>query len=112
MAYQGYGGYCCSCCGETIIEFLTLDHINNDGAHHRRKLCNESRNISATRGRALYRWIVRNDFPPIFQVLCCNCNFGKQINGGVCPHEKSNAKILVKTLLSSLGGVPWAAKKR
>src|ERR1700675_2807489 len=25
--YKAYGGYICRCCGETIREFLTLDHI-------------------------------------------------------------------------------------
>lgn len=30
----GYGGKCI-CCGETHPAFLTVDHINNDGAEHR-----------------------------------------------------------------------------
>jgi hypothetical protein len=74
-AFAGYGGYVCACCGETTAEFLSLDHINNDGAEHRRK------------HRHTYRWIVKNDFPPIFQVLCYNCNIGRFNNGGVCPHK-------------------------
>ncbi len=27
----------CACCGESIYEFLTIDHINNDGAKHKRE---------------------------------------------------------------------------
>ena len=75
--YNAYGGYVCACCGVIGESFLTLDHINNDGAEHR-KLFNPS---------ALYRWIIRNNFPAMFQVLCWNCNCGKNMNGGVCPHK-------------------------
>ena len=38
--FSHYGGDRCACCGETEKLFLTLDHINNDGAdlHERRHL--------------------------------------------------------------------------
>ena len=29
----------CNCCGEKNIKFLTIDHINNDGAEHKKKIC-------------------------------------------------------------------------
>ena len=28
----------CQCCGENHYEFLTIDHINGDGAKHRREI--------------------------------------------------------------------------
>src|SRR5206468_7939701 len=31
---DAYGG-ACVCCGETTREFLTLDHVHNDGARYR-----------------------------------------------------------------------------
>jgi hypothetical protein len=31
---------------------------------------------------------VRNGFPPGYQVLCMNCNHGKRMNNGVCPHKE------------------------
>ena len=34
-AIEAYGSKC-SCCGESESRFLTFDHINNDGAEHRR----------------------------------------------------------------------------
>lgn len=34
---EAYGGKC-SCCGESIPEFLTVDHINNDGEVHRKTI--------------------------------------------------------------------------
>lgn len=82
--FEHYGGYKCSCCGETIKQFLVLDHIRDDGAKHRREI---SGNRTGGTGRQLYLWIVKNNFPPVFQVLCSNCNLGKQLNNGICPHK-------------------------
>lgn len=79
-AMAAYGGECCSCCGETTIEFLSIDHINNDGAAHRR-------NIKNGYGNKMYEWLHHNKYPPGFQVLCMNCNFAKG-HFGVCPHKR------------------------
>jgi hypothetical protein len=74
---QAYGGKCV-CCGETIPQFLNIDHINNDGAKHRREIGGSS---------GLQIWIEKNNYPKDFQILCYNCNVGKYLNGGVCPHK-------------------------
>lgn len=74
-----YGGPKCACCGITEPKFLSLDHINNDGY--------QMRKIHGL-GSNLYRWVKKNGFPPIFQVLCMNCNHGKSRNGGICPHQR------------------------
>lgn len=34
-----------------------------------------------------YEWIIRNNFPKDLQILCWNCNMGKNVNKGVCPHK-------------------------
>jgi len=73
----------CSCCGETYISFLTIDHINNDGAAHRRSLFGTKRKGGGT---AFYRWLINNNFPEGFQVLCANCQLSKQIDG-ICFHQ-------------------------
>lgn len=73
-----YGGVC-NCCGESILVFLTIDHLNNDGATQRRLL-------KLGGGSGMYRWIKRNNFPSNFQVLCHNCNMAKAIDG-TCPHQ-------------------------
>ncbi len=83
-AFNAYGGYKCNCCGETIKQFLSIDHINNDGAKHRKELTGDSRRGG---GNNLYIWLKRNKYPAGFQVLCMNCNCGKYRNGGVCPHK-------------------------
>jgi len=74
---DAYGGKC-ACCGETELAFLTIDHVDGDGADHRREL-----GVKGVR----YAWFIQNGFPKGFQVLCANCNFGRHINGGVCPHQ-------------------------
>ena len=82
-ALNAYGGLRCACPAcplpEPGIAFLSIDHINNDGAHHRRQIGT---------GR-IYWWLKKNDYPTGFQVLCLNCNFAKGHNGGVCPHLDS-----------------------
>jgi len=77
-----YGGKC-ACCGESNLAFLTIDHVNNDGAEHRKQ-------ISSCRGGSrFYQWLIKNNFPeePKLQVLCWNCNHAKEIYG-ICPHQK------------------------
>lgn len=71
-----YGGKC-ACCGETEMAFLTIDHINNDGASHRRSL-----GVLAIN----YRWYKKSGYPDGFQVLCMNCNWAKR-GGKTCPHK-------------------------
>ena len=73
--FNHYGNRC-ACCEETIKKFLTIDHINNDGAIHRKNI----------NGRNVYRWLKKNGYPAGFQILCYNCNLGKARNNGVCPH--------------------------
>lgn len=76
--YSGGKEPFCVCCRETTNFFLTLDHINNGGAEDR---------IKYGEGSTFYLSLVRRGFPEGFQVLCSNCNLGKQINKGFCPHR-------------------------
>lgn len=82
-----YGGFC-ACCGESELIFLTIDHIDGEGNTHRREL------FGGRGGGPFYRWLAKNGFPPGFQVLCFNCNLGKHINGGVCPHQQTVLRLL------------------
>lgn len=94
--YAAYGAIC-SCCGETVPEFLTLDHVNNDGAKHRQSLTGSSKK----QGYKFLLWIVANKYPNSIQVLCWNCQWGKVKNNGVCPHQSvRSAYTTVKTGLS------------
>jgi hypothetical protein len=78
LAFNHYGNTC-ACCGESIKKFLSIDHIDGGGTKHRKKIKDK-----------ICVWLYRNNFPEGFQTLCFNCNWGKHINGGICPH-KSNS---------------------
>ena len=80
LALQAYGGPTpkCACCEEGSLLFLALDHIDGGGRQHRKE----------TGGGGFYIWLRRNNYPEGFRVLCHNCNFGRQLNGGVCPHNQ------------------------
>lgn len=77
-------GAVCACCGESERAFLTFDHKNNDGASHRKKI---------GIGHIFYRWMIDHKFPESIQVLCFNCNTGRHVNGGICPHQEAFLKI-------------------
>lgn len=79
LCFEHYG-MSCECCSEAEELFLTIDHINNDGAEHRRKEA----------GNDLYGWLVKHNFPEGFRTLCHNCNTGRYRNGGVCPHQEAS----------------------
>lgn len=95
-AFNAYGGPICKCCGESILEFLSIDHVNNDGAEHRRQVSRDGEGYHKRskgwskkwlgRGVAIYAWLKRNNYPEGFQVLCMNCNFAKG-KFGYCPHK-------------------------
>ena len=76
-----YGGKC-ACCGEVIPEFLTVDHINNDGKKHRTEK-------PFSIGNNLYKTLIRENFNVGYelQILCWNCNEGKN-HYGICPHQR------------------------
>lgn len=84
QAYSGDVPFC-QCCGEKSFEFLTIDHIANDGAAHRRSLNNG-------KGGNVYIFLRKNGFPDGFRVLCMNCNFaiGRY---GYCPHQEEGIDI-------------------
>lgn len=82
QAIMAYGGYRCACCGEPEPKFLTLDHVFNDGAAHRKKIKN--------RGSGIFKWLRDHGYPAGFQVLCMNCNHGKALNNGICPHKSQS----------------------
>ena len=89
-----YGGRQCVCCGETGLTFLTIDHVNNDGAAHRRSLRKTADDKRGRSGSAVLAWIKKNNFPPGFQVLCFNCNLSKHINGGICEHQLQKTELV------------------
>lgn len=91
---RGYGG-CCSGCGENEARFLTIDHVNDDGAEDRR---------TTKSGVATYLKIIREGYPPRYQVLCASCNQKKRmlycfsraprvVSKGASKEEKKRARV-------------------
>lgn len=72
-------GRICFCCGESNVKFLTLDHEWNDKQVQ-----------GHITGRPFYHWLRFRGFPKNLglRVACWNCNSGRAINKGVCPHEE------------------------
>lgn len=77
LSHYSHGTPKCECCGESIIEFLALDHINGGGEKERKKIGNSYR---------LYAYLKRNNFPDGYRVLCHNCNQATSW-GRICPHK-------------------------
>ena len=95
---------CCNCCGYTGIEFLTVDHIipkREMEKKVRSMVRSISENVSLTskeiamgynakrKGHPLNQWLITNNFPKGFQILCWNCNFakGSPAVSFKCPHQ-------------------------
>lgn len=75
--YAVYGNIC-NCCGEDEEKFLSIDHVNDDGAAHRKQFTSQ---------RQMYVHIIKENYSDTFQLLCRNCNWGRYVNNGICPHK-------------------------
>lgn len=76
---EAYGAKC-ACCGQTGYEFLNIDHVNNDGAEHRKTV--------GEGASAIMNYLRKRGYPQEgFRLLCWNCNCARGIYG-YCPHEK------------------------
>ena len=60
----------CIICGEDRLPCLSIDHINNDGAKHRKEI--------GSSGKNFYKWLKERNYPEGYQVLCMNCQFLKE----------------------------------
>lgn len=71
-------GSCCACCGELEPRFLTLEHINRDGADHRKRV--------GGWGSKIYMDLKKRNWPKEgLTLLCWNCNVSTRY-GDPCPH--------------------------
>jgi hypothetical protein len=68
-----YGGRC-SCCGQTLPDFLTIEHKLGQEKSTRRT------------GLVAYRDSVKEYRPDLYEILCWNCNCAKG-KLGYCPHN-------------------------
>lgn len=80
LSYYSDGTLACLCCKESTYEFLSLDHIYGGGTEHRKE---------TGAGSLFYGWLIKNNLPDGYRVLCHNCNMSRG-QYGYCPHEKNN----------------------
>ena len=86
--YSKHDYIACECCGETRLIRLSLDHENNDGGIERKEL-----NVgpTGTTHLVIFRKIIKDGFPPGYQVQCMNCNHGRGRKNNpdhICPHKR------------------------
>ena len=67
----------CICCGEDQYDFLCVDHINSNGAEHRKKEPNAVN---------IHQYLYNRNYPLGFQILCFNCNMSRN-KSGLCIHQ-------------------------
>lgn len=80
----------CVECGFDKVDGLVLDHINNDGAQHRKELKVNCR--GQTGGGSMYEMVRRLGKLDNLQVLCANCNTIKQAKHTRLRTLKGNAE--------------------
>lgn len=85
---EAYGGAICIGCGYDEVEELTLDHVFNDGAEHRRRIAKEHGWLGMTDpatgkvrgGMPVYQFLRKEDYPDKdrYQILCPTCQMRKR----------------------------------
>ena len=81
---------CCNCCGENShVDFLTIDHIAGKNQMDSEPKLIKLGYSSKLKGKGLINWIIENNYPKGFQILCHNCNVAKGLigNENTCTHE-------------------------
>ena len=75
----------CWCCSETHIEFLQVD-ANKGIREHYNIMDKKYRG-----GTNLWQWLIKNDFPDGFRLLCKNCAHSYK-HYGYCPHHPNERR--------------------
>jgi len=84
---------CCACCGlNDHTDFLDIDHVHGRIQMDSIKELTDIGYSSNMGANPLSMWIMENDYPKGFQVLCKNCNQAKGMkkNNNTCPHKNKN----------------------
>lgn len=81
LVFSHYGEEC-ECCGETTLDYLTVDHVVITGTEQRKR---DPSSVD------IYKWLVRNNFPEGYRTLCMNCNVSLG-RFGYCPHALSKGE--------------------
>jgi hypothetical protein len=77
LTHYSNGIAACKNCGITDIRVLSIDHINGNGRAHLKQI-----------GAQICDWLLRNNYPEGFQVLCMNCQFIKRHTHNECNRKE------------------------
>lgn len=96
-AFNSYGGPKCICCKSEVFEHLTIEHIDNNGAEHRKSLTGKK----TGGGYHFYAKLKKLGFPkePRLEVLCYSCNFARA-NNGYCPCQTKSLDQMLSLMPS------------
>lgn len=81
LTYYGNGKLACIICGEGRLACLSIHHIDNNGAEHRKDI----------KGKDICAWLVQNNYPLGYQTLCMNDQWIKRAEYGKT-HRKKQSK--------------------
>lgn len=70
-------GHKCSCCGETLYEFLTIEHLKGQRGQMKKENSYQA-----------YKHALDDSYAGMYTILCMNCNHAKG-KYGYCPHQSS-----------------------
>jgi hypothetical protein len=73
---EGKARCCWSQCSVDDVDMLSIDHIKNNGAEHRKEMSGSSKGMA---GAPFYRKLIREGFPEGYQTLCLNHQFKKEL---------------------------------
>ncbi|MDV3244829.1 MAG: hypothetical protein LYZ66_06625 [Nitrososphaerales archaeon] len=93
MRHYSRGSMACECCGESEMDFLSIDHVYGNGFRHRMALFGKP-----VGGYSFYSWLIKNKFPSGYAVLCMNCNMSKGKHA-VCVHKRKIPPIDERTMV-------------
>jgi len=68
LFFYSQGTMSCQFCNEDDINNLQIDHLNGNGKQHREM---------KLRGQHLQSFLLKNNFPNDYLILCKNCNYKK-----------------------------------
>ncbi len=109
LTHYGNGKCACVQCGYSNEMALSIDHVDGDGANHRRAT------HTTAGGGKLYLWLKKHDYPDGFQTLCMNCQWIKrQINREYAweqKHKESNLSLNQPSFFSTHTKSPEPADK-
>jgi hypothetical protein len=100
LHYYSNGSLSCGYCGfNSDIDALCLDHINDNGAEHRKELGCSSRGGGS--GTTIYERLKAHGWMEGLQVLCFNCNTIKELR------RKRNGKTSHQMLEAISKDINW-----